>query len=205
MAHGRNSGPFHNLYNHASPRTRALALGLRCLGLVGISQSLPKLQLPFELADSTSTAHPGRTPVSGSSAVSPLPASIKARCPMDFNYGKDAANDPDAIYGMKRITRHPQLFSLGTACLSVALTSPYLSHLVFWGFPIVFAVIGGAHQDSRHSRGLGGTLTETQKQQTSLIPFAALVRGKQSWTDVIQEFKGLNGLVAVVVACITML
>ena len=43
-----------------------------------------------------------------------------ARCPIDFS----SSSDPNAIQGMKRITRHPQLYSLGLLCLSSALLSP---------------------------------------------------------------------------------
>ena len=128
--------------------------------------------------------------------------SIISKCPIDFEFGKDKQAG-DHVWGMKRITRHPQLFSLGLTSLSFALSSQYISHLVFWSFPLLFAVVGGAHQDSRHKRGMGGILTKEMEDQTSLIPFQALVEGRQNWSKLWEEMKQINALLAVTVAAIS--
>jgi uncharacterized membrane protein len=97
------------------------------------------------------------------------------------------------------------LFSYGLFSLSFALSSPYLSHLIMFGYPIVFSVLGGAHQDYRYRRGLGGQLTKEKDHKTSLIPFVALFQGKQSWKDLGEELKWLNASVGVIVSLVTML
>ena len=64
---------------------------------------------------------------------------FSAKCPIDFS-PKGDPSDPE--YGLKRITRHPMLFSLAFLSLGSALNTKYLSEICFFGFPFLFAFIG---------------------------------------------------------------
>ena len=196
--YGRLSGPIHSLWNSSSRLTKWTIFAARSAGLIGLSQSLPKLQSPFasnqEIGNQEKNLEMNTKSRNSSN-------SIVSKCPIDFQFGKD--RQADEVWGMKRITRHPQLFSLGLTCFSFALSTQYLSHLVFWSFPLAFAFIGGAHQDSRHLRGMGGTLSIEKQNQTSLIPFQALLEGRQSWSKLWEETKVINASLGVCIAAIS--
>jgi uncharacterized membrane protein len=74
------------------------------------------------------------------------------------------------------------------------LTRGYLSDIVFWGFFPAFWYVGSLHQDER----LKLTLPSSFFESTSVIPFQAVVEGKQSLQDVRTEFNTKAGLVALV-------
>ena len=76
----------------------------------------------------------------------------------------------------------------------------YAAQAVTFGFPILFAFIGGAHQDHRFRRGNGGILPVEKDAVTSNVPFVALLAGHQSWSVLASEMKWLNASVAVTVA-----
>ena len=52
--------------------------------------------------------------------------------------------------------------------------------------------MGGSHSDSRHRRGLGGTLDKEYDEVTSNVPFYALLSGRQGGNvvEVFEEFWG---------------
>jgi uncharacterized membrane protein len=189
----RKTSPNHNFF-HLSRGSKIAALLSRTVGMVGLAQTMPKLQLPFEEVKSEGNVH-----------LQENTKEFKAKCPIDFNYGNDRKNDPSLIWGMKRVTRHPQLFFGGLTCLSFALTTPLATPLVFWSFPLIFAFIGGSHQDYRHQRGIGGHWTKEYSEKTSLVPFYAFIIGKQKWVDLWAESKGLNALVAIAIAVVTII
>jgi uncharacterized membrane protein len=62
------------------------------------------------------------------------------------------------------------------------------------------ALVGGAHQDYRFRNNSGGSLTPAREAVTSLLPFGALLTGSQSWSSVYDESKGLNAVVATLLA-----
>ena len=221
LRHGRKTGPLHNLWNPAALPVKLAAFSFRSLGLVGISQQLPKLQNPWiQPPPSPTTAlsllknpdtHNTNTTKNGNLsdtlATTPPQKHLKqpsSRCPIDFEFGKEKR--PGEIWGMKRITRYPQLFSLGLTCFSFALSSSHYSHLVFWSMPLFFAFIGGAHMDSRYKRGMGGDAGLWSKEmelQSSLLPFQALIQQRQSWRDLGREIKEINAVLAVGLAALT--
>ncbi|KAI8907318.1 hypothetical protein EDD86DRAFT_53188 [Gorgonomyces haynaldii] len=100
--------------------------------------------------------------------------------------------------GIKRITRHPMLFSLGLAGLGSCLRSTFLAERILYGFPIVFAFVGGAHQDKRFLNS--GKLAQTQYDNTSLIPFQAVLEGKQDLSQIQKEIKWTNAFLGLAVA-----
>ncbi|KAI9204375.1 uncharacterized protein BJ171DRAFT_505642 [Polychytrium aggregatum] len=207
--HGRGQGP--TFLSSGSPTAmvkrgifggsvpiRLLGFGLQALGFVGISQSFPKLQIPVAFSSKPNALGPSSlTPQqAGSIPPAPLPAAgLRMQCPIDF---KPADVPADGIYGVQRVTRHPSLWSLGLLGLGSAIATPFLSEFVLFGFPVVFALIGGAHQDYRFRRA--GTLTPEKDAKTSLIPFAALLEGRQEWAPLKTEIKWVNASAGILVA-----
>jgi uncharacterized membrane protein len=114
---------------------------------------------------------------------------MKMRCPMDFRPKDIPAN---GIYGMDRISRHPTFWSLGILCLGQASMATYVPEIIMFTYPILFASIGGWHQDQRYLRGSGGHLSKENYSITSNVPFIALATGKQSWSDLAKEIKWSN-------------
>lgn len=183
---------------------RVLLVGVQALGMAGIISMLPKLQVPFALSFSSAdaknasvvevdaTQSPGeiKTSVavqdaSTDNSSTGIP-SVKLLCPIDFSHKKDSSV-------LTKITRHPQLFSLAFATLPIALTSPLASHLILFGFPSVFTLVGGMHLDHRYLKS--GRLSQEEYEKTSLLPFVALIQGKQKWSEVWDGLKGLNVMI----------
>jgi uncharacterized membrane protein len=75
-----------------------------------------------------------------------------------------------------------------------------MPHIVMGSFPIVFALIGGAHQDSRYRRCMGGSLSKEKDEKTSNIPFLAFLSGNQQWSSLIDEIKWTNAALASLIA-----
>eukprot|EP01091_Cochliopodium_minus_P011786 TRINITY_DN3430_c1_g4_i1.p1 TRINITY_DN3430_c1_g4~~TRINITY_DN3430_c1_g4_i1.p1 ORF type:complete len:271 (-),score=69.42 TRINITY_DN3430_c1_g4_i1:186-998(-) len=191
--YGRKQGPL--ISNNKlgllgdSALSRLSIFGMHALGLVGMVQSLPKLQIPF--------AYVKPEVVVIDDKQEKREGGFRAKCPIDFK-AKGLSGDPE--YGFKKITRHPMLFSMGLLSLGSALSTKYLSEFVFFGFPLVFAFIGGAHQDHRHLKS--GDLTEQVYQNTSLVPFLALIQGRQSWNKLFDEISWVNSSLAVLLASV---
>ena len=192
--HGRGTGP------RLAPRTPAMiAAGfvLQAIGLVGFSQIGPALQIPV-IAEIESSPHASKGSQNQHPADGPSSSvSFKVRCPMDFR-PKDIP--ADGIHGLERVSRHATFWSLGLFCLGRAATTVFLPEVVFNTWPIIFAFIGGEHQDYRFRRGSGGWLTPEKDDITSNIPFLALISGKQSWTALKDEIKWTNAGLAVLAA-----
>jgi uncharacterized membrane protein len=80
--------------------------------------------------------------------------------------------------GIQRITRHPQNFSFALFGLAHLLANPYVGDWIFFGGFIVYGIVSAMHQDRRQL----ATGTREVRQflaDTSAIPFAAILRGKQ--------------------------
>lgn len=69
-----------------------------------------------------------------------------------------------------------------------------------FSFPMIFALVGGAHQDARYRRGSGQLLTPEVEAKTSLLPFGGLLAGAQDKTALVEELKWTNVNSALVVA-----
>ena len=95
---------------------------------------------------------------------------IKGGCPFAF------PPKNDRVEGVQRITRHPSLWALGLFGLGYAASALYVTEFAFGVFPVIFTVIGGAHQDHRHRES--GKLSPERDTLTSHIPFAALITGR---------------------------
>jgi len=205
------------------------------LGAFMVSQMFPKFQIPVHLTNdkhdtsiengsNISTASVSSDPTS-SSATTNNNKQWVVRCPFDFSADKEpeptmesTTNTPQPyIYqprGVERITRHPGLWSMGLLGCGNALITASIPQALWLSMPMMVAILGGAHQDSRHARGIGGddgdnnnsdtnlalTKTEMKLQKTSHVPFYAMLMGyqdsdslEQFWKD---EIKGLNGAFA---------
>ncbi|MBI2570270.1 MAG: hypothetical protein HYV63_24980 [Candidatus Schekmanbacteria bacterium] len=99
--------------------------------------------------------------------------------------------------GVQRITRHPMNFSFGLIALGHVLANPFLTDAAFWSGFIVYGVLSAKHQDDR-IRETGPEAAREFLAATSAVPFAAMLRGKQS-LGLGEYHRG--GLVAATVAC----
>jgi uncharacterized membrane protein len=80
--------------------------------------------------------------------------------------------------GIQRITRHPQNFSFALFGLGHLLVNPYVGDWIFFGGFVVYGIVSAIHQDERQ-RATGSREVRQFLSDTSAIPFAAIVKGKQ--------------------------
>lgn len=87
------------------------------------------------------------------------------------------ARGPAVAHGMLRITRHPMLVAFALFGIAHLLVNGSLGDVLFFGGFPVFAWIGARHQDARKLREIPdyAPLVAT----TSIVPFAAIVSGRQ--------------------------
>ena len=195
---------------------------LHALGLTGLSQLAPALQIPIGITDQSTSVKvehlPGGTDdTKQQSSAGSLKSTFYVRCPMDFR----RKGENGGITGMERVTRHPALWSLGIASLGTAVTTGwsvlflldvecrsflmyfcvvYYPYRVMFTFPIVFSFIGSTHQDYRFRRHNGGSLSPEQEAVTSNIPFLAFLEGRQQMAVLRDEIKWTNAGIAVLTA-----
>ena len=121
----------------------ALSASLSALGLIGFSQLAPKLQVPVEI----NSGQPRPEVVTSTSTQDKEVEAKKAgffrpKCPMDF---RPVDMPEDGVYGLKRVSRNPNFWSLGLLGAGVAAASATAPQVVAFGFPVIFALVGGAH------------------------------------------------------------
>lgn len=189
----RSPGVASRLWNTNRARVQVGAFALQGLGLVGFSQAAPRLQIPWAYNDEFSSDVPTnatrKTSVASSAATaSSSTTKFHARCPFDFQ--EDKGN------GLKQITRHPMLWSLGLFGIGSALVNPFPTQVVAFSMPIIFAWVGGAHKDYRYRRNWGGYLSPDVDAKTSNVPFLAILQGRNTFP----ELKWINAGLAVTVA-----
>ncbi len=88
-------------------------------------------------------------------------------------------DEPDAVKGMLRITRHPFLWGVALWALGHLLVNGERASLVLFGSMLALAIFGTVSIDAKRKRKLGAAW-DGFAAQTSNIPFAAIVRGRQS-------------------------
>ena len=154
------------------------------LGMSGFCQNIPRLQIPVGYSSNNNRQETRE------------PKGFHVKCPFDFS----KTENEDDITGINRITRHPMLWSLGITGIGISLLYPFPTQFVASSFPIVFALIGGAHKDYRYRRNLGGYLSPEIDEKTSHIPFLAIITGKQPIMPLLDEIKWLNSMVATLLA-----
>ena len=188
------------------PAALAASFSVQALALVMMSQSFPKLQIPVETVSTYDSApsHP-TVPALPPSASAGSPWQWKVRCPFDFTdsrsqTGSDGSAVHDVrldgtadIHGLDRVSRHPGLWSFGLLGVGNALLVSSVPTRVLLSMPIVMSLIGGSHTDSRHRRGVGGSLPKQLDDATSNLPFLAMVTGRQEGGSVTKAFGELAG------------
>eukprot|EP00040_Diaphanoeca_grandis_P005604 m.33642 g.33642 ORF g.33642 m.33642 type:complete len:288 (-) comp16850_c0_seq1:168-1031(-) len=216
---GRKKGPQIRIPGVGS---KVAAFGLQAVGLGIAAQFAPKFQIPVMVNVPTTKTPPPTPPTTTATTIKPSGVQpvaddtvatapqqqseavaekklFQVRCPMDFT---PADVPQDGIYGVKRITRHAMFWSFGMVSLGFALRTRFMSEVVMFTMPAVFAAVGGLHQDSRYRRGMGGQLPKEIDEVTSSIPFVALAMGRQSWRELANEIKTTNAALAVALAAL---
>jgi hypothetical protein len=171
-------------------------------GCILASQTVPSLQVPVHLTSTaTGAADPMERP------IGPLPQDegrsawkLQVRCPFDFTVSR-RSDEQDGPIGVERVTRHPGLWAFGCIGLGAAAAQPTALQSLFWTGPAFTAWLGGGHTDSRYRRGLGGTLDPVYDSQTSNVPLAAILTGRQgnvaaAVRKLLEESKPLNAVAA---------
>lgn len=85
---------------------------------------------------------------------------------------------PDAVKGMLRITRHPFLWGVAIWALGHLVVNGEPAALVLFGSMLTLALFGTASIDAKRRRALGPAY-DTFTGQTSNVPFAAILSGRQ--------------------------
>jgi uncharacterized membrane protein len=85
---------------------------------------------------------------------------------------------PEQARGIQRITRHPQNFSFSLLGIAHCLVLPFVGDWLFFGGFVVYGVLSALHQD-RRARVTGPEAVKQFQAETSFVPFAAILTGKQ--------------------------
>jgi uncharacterized membrane protein len=126
----------------------------------------------------------------GASALAPNPLSIAF---------VDRPYDPGAP-GAVAITRHPILWGLGLWGLAHVPANGHLVGLILFGTLGVFAFIGMAVTENRRRVLLGEDAWRALAVTTSVLPLAAILRGRARWpTDRVTVVGAMVGLLTAVV------
>jgi uncharacterized membrane protein len=89
-----------------------------------------------------------------------------------------ALDRADVVKGMLRITRHPFLWGVAIWAFGHLLVNGDPASLVLFGALLALALLGTASIDAKRRRALGPKW-DAFAAQTSNIPFAAIVQGRQ--------------------------
>ena len=181
-----------------SPARLMAAFALQAAGLIGASQMAPKMQIPLGYGPAPEAGGEGVKSTTTTPANSAAPSKLQVRCPFDFTPTPDSP-----VYGLNRVSRHPGLWSFAFLGLGSAAATASVPQALCLAGPVLVAAAGGAHQDSRFRRGLGGSLPPAVDAKTSNVPFLAMLTGVQgagAFGDLAKELKPLNAAAAVAVA-----
>jgi uncharacterized membrane protein len=81
--------------------------------------------------------------------------------------------------GVLRITRHPMNMAFASFGLTHVVANGAVGDIFFFGQFLVLGVVGAYHMDSRMAREKGEAYVDFRRQ-TSVLPFAAIIRGRNS-------------------------
>ena len=101
--------------------------------------------------------------------MTPNPTSVKSEAALDR---------PDVVRGMIRITRHPFLWGVAIWAAAHLLTNGDAASLILFGSMLVLGLVGPPSIDAKRAKAPGARW-EPFKAQTSSVPFAAILSGKQ--------------------------
>ncbi|HEX2560734.1 NnrU family protein [Phenylobacterium sp.] len=96
-----------------------------------------------------------------------------------------ALERPDVVRGILRVTRHPFLWGVALWALGHLVINGDRASLILFGSLLILAVTGTASIDAKRKRALGPAW-DGFAAQTSNIPFAAIVAGRQRliWREI---------------------
>lgn len=80
--------------------------------------------------------------------------------------------------GVLKITRHPMNMAIASFGLAHTIANGNLGDIAFFGSLFAVGLFGSYHQDRRKVREMGDAYV-TFRNQTGVLPFAAIVKGKQ--------------------------
>jgi uncharacterized membrane protein len=89
-----------------------------------------------------------------------------------------ALERPDVVKGMLRITRHPFLWGVAIWAFGHLAVNGDRASLILFGSLLLLALFGTASIDAKRRRALG-PVYDTFTAQTSNVPFAAILSGRQ--------------------------
>jgi uncharacterized membrane protein len=89
-----------------------------------------------------------------------------------------ALDRPDVVKGMLRITRHPFLWGVAVWAFGHLIVNGDRASLILFGTMLVLALFGTASIDAKRRRALG-SVYDSFVAQTSNVPFAAILSGRQ--------------------------
>jgi uncharacterized membrane protein len=99
--------------------------------------------------------------------------------PNPGTFGQEAVADSrEPVRGMLRVTRHPFLWGIGLFAIGHLLATPTPRGLVLFGSLALVALSGTLSIDAKRRHSLGPKWAAFESQ-TSNIPFAAIVAGRQ--------------------------
>ena len=96
--------------------------------------------------------------------------------------------------GIQRITRHPQNFAFGLFGFAHMLSNPFVGDWIFFGGFVIYGLLSALHQDRRTLLNGPKEVREFQVE-TSVIPFAAILAGKQRLA--FQEYNGIALVISI--------
>lgn len=110
------------------------------------------------------------------------------------NMDARASSETKEVKGIERITRHPAFTSLALLGIGNMLTRGHAGDVIYWsGFPL-FLYVGCLHQDGR----LKEKLPAQYYDETSVVPFMAIIEGRNSLKLAVEEFNKPAAVMAVV-------
>jgi uncharacterized membrane protein len=93
--------------------------------------------------------------------------------------GDSQVDKPTAVTGMMRITRHPFLWGAAIWAVAHIIANGRLADLILFGGILITAMLGPLSIDAKRRRALGDRYRAFEAQ-TSNIPFAAIIQGRQT-------------------------
>ena len=121
---------------------------------------------------------------------------------MDFT-GEDEVTSEDGVHGLARVSRHAGLWSFAAVMAGAAVATPSVPQAAFLSMPVLVALVGGGHQDSRSRRGIGPAIPPEYEAKTSSVPFFAMLTGAQggsAFSNLYSETKLANAALGVCLA-----
>lgn len=93
----------------------------------------------------------------------------------------DALDQTEPASGVLRITRHPMMWGIALWAVAHILANGDFASLFFFGGFLLTAILGSLHLDRRMASEQGERWARFAAE-TSYIPFAALLSGRQRWS-----------------------